>query len=46
MSFKAQRRIAPSVRISRTGRTCLLRLKGYVAYCAETTFALVHRRSL
>ena len=40
------RHIAPSVQISRTGRTCLLRTKGYGAYCAGAAFALIQRRSL
>ena len=37
------RHIAPSVQISPTGRTCLLRSKGYAAYCAGAAFALVQR---
>src|ERR1035438_8014978 len=39
------RHIAPSVRISRTGRTCLLSAKSYVAYRAGATFAPDHRTS-
>jgi hypothetical protein len=43
--FPAPRHIAPSVLISRTGRTCLLRAKSYVAYRAGATFASDHRMS-
>jgi type I restriction enzyme M protein len=44
-SVSSPRHIAPSVRISRTRRTCLLRAKSYVAYRAGATFAPDHRRS-
>jgi len=44
-SVSSPRHIAPSVQISRTGRTCWLRAKSYEAYRAGATFAPVHRRS-
>ena len=37
-SVSSPRRIAPSVQISRTGRSCLLSVKGYVTYLAGTAF--------
>ena len=33
--FSSPRHIAPSVRISRTGRTCLLHVKSYVTRCCD-----------
>jgi hypothetical protein len=44
-SVSSPRHIAPSVRISRTRRTCLLCAKSYVAYRAGAAFTTDHRRS-